>query len=170
MVVKKDLPEEIVSERIVLRRHSEADASALFAMIDHDRNRLGQFLPSVDSTRMQWTEHVEFHYGVFRKSDQVMMGNCGVHTIYWERAQCELGYWIGKDFAGQGFVSEAVGMIEKELFALRFERLEIRCSSINEGSIRVAEKNGFTLIETLKKDMIENDRYRDTLVFAKMRT
>ena len=58
--------------------------------------------------------------------------------------ECELGYWIGKPFWGQGLIPEAVG----ELLRHAFEDLKMQCVWCgyydgNEKSRRVQEKLGF---------------------------
>ena len=58
--------------------------------------------------------------------------------------ECELGYWIGKPYWGQGFIPEAA----KELLRYAFEELNMRavwCGYYegNEKSRRVQQKLGF---------------------------
>ncbi len=171
--------EELVGTRLVLRKHDPGLAAPMYDHVDHDRARLRLFLPWVDLTRSvkdeidyiemtseAWNNHAVFDYGLFRKPDGAYMGNCGVHTIHWQERRCEIGYWILGVFEGQGYVSEAVRVLESELFRLGFDRIEIRCDAKNARSAAVPRRNGYHLDKVVRK---EGEGQRDTLVFAKTR-
>lgn len=177
------LPNEIEASRVVLRKHSLELADQMFRYVDQDRKRLREFLPWVDSTRMindeinyirmtqeKWEQYSLFDYGIYRKSDSLYMGNCGVHSIAWEHDRCELGYWILGAFEGQGFMSESVRALENILFEVGFNRVEIHCSSLNLRSANVPRANGYRLEGVQRQDVIENGKYRDTFIFAKLKS
>jgi ribosomal-protein-serine acetyltransferase len=177
------LPPRLEADRICLKRNSPENASELFAAIDDDRARLAEFLPWIELTRTiddqasylrmtneRWESFQLFDYGIYRKSDSRYLGGCGVHTISWQNGRCELGYWILRDFEGQGFVAEAVRMLEKALFDLGFNRLEIHCSSSNVRSAKIPRACGFSLEGTLRQDELIDGRYYDTYVFAKLKS
>ncbi len=179
---KKSLPDQISGDRIILKRHDINIAEQMFSCIDLDRQRLRKFLPWVDATltpkdslgyikltEKWWDEGSMFDYGIYSKTDSSYLGNCGVHNIAWKHNRCELGYWISKKFEGQGYVSEAVRCLEKILFELDFNRIEIRCSSRNVRSASLPQNNGYVLEGTLRKECVEHGEYRDTLVFAKLK-
>jgi RimJ/RimL family protein N-acetyltransferase len=175
-------PEEIAGPRVLLKRHVVGLAEKMFGYVDQDRERLREFLPWVDLTRtvtdeaeyirmtlQQWESHELFDYGLFRKSDGLYLGNCGVHTISWQHRRCELGYWILGAFEGQGYISEAVRALEATFFELGFNRVEIHCSSSNLRSAKVPRAAGYRLEAIQRQDSIENGRFRDTYVFAKLK-
>lgn len=180
---KSFLPEQIEGSRIVLRRHSLDLAEQMFRYVDQDRKRLREFLPWVDSTttvndeigyikmtQEKWEQHSLFDYGIFRKADSLYMGNCGVHSIAWQHNRCELGYWILGTFEGQGFMSESVKTLEKVLFEIGFNRIEIHCSSQNLRSANVPRANSYRLEGLQRQDVIENGKYRDTFIFSKLKS
>jgi RimJ/RimL family protein N-acetyltransferase len=182
--LKRTLPSECLrSERITLRRHELELAETMFGYVDADRARLREFLPWVDGTRTlqderdyirmsreKWDEHQLFDYGLFRNEDGLYLGNAGVHTISWEHRRCEIGYWILGRFEGQGYMSEAVGALEREVFGLGFHRIEIHCSSRNQRSAAVPRRCKYRLEGTLRHDRIELGAFTDTYVFAKLAT
>src|SRR4051794_36674200 len=111
-------------------------AETMFGYVDSDRARLRAFLPWVDSTRTvedeyghirmtreNWDLHQLLDFGIFRREDELYLGNVGIHSISWQHRRCEIGYWILSRFEGQGYVSEAVHALEKVLFALGFHRI-----------------------------------------------
>lgn len=180
--MKKVYPkEELTGPRISLRKHDRRLASTMFEYVEKDRARLRQFLPWVDLTRTvadendyiemtleAWKNHSLFDYGLFLRNGDVYMGNCGIHTISWVNDKCEIGYWLLGEFEGQGYMSEALGLIEQELFELGFNRIEIRCNSKNERSAAVPRRNGYRLETIIRRDGALEE-CRDTLVFAKIR-
>ena len=59
------------------------------------------------------------------------------------RREAEVGYWLGKDFWGQGYMSEAVNAVaELTLGPLGIQRLWATASPDNHASIRILEKAG----------------------------
>ena len=55
-----------------------------------------------------------------------------------------LGYWMGRDYAGKGLMTEAVGtVIPFALNTLGLHRIQAACLPDNAASRRVLEKNGF---------------------------
>jgi RimJ/RimL family protein N-acetyltransferase len=61
----------------------------------------------------------------------------------------ELGYWLRADAIRQGFVIEAASALLDAAFAIKeFSHAEIRCDPRNAPSVAVAQRLGFTLVET----------------------
>lgn len=166
---------------VVLKKHDENLASIMFSYVEKDRTRLNQFLPWVSfvntvedelnyirRTHQDWDNLIRFDYGIFRKADNVYLGNIGVHSILWGSDRCEIGYWILGDYEGHGFMSDAVRTLEKHLFGIGFHRVEIRCSSINERSASVPIACGYFFDGSLEDDAIEQGKYRNTKRFSKL--
>jgi ribosomal-protein-serine acetyltransferase len=182
--LKKSHPSvEIKAERITLKRHSLELAAEMFAAVEKDRERLRRFLPWVDQTKKledeqgfiqmtldKWETFEHFDFGLFRKSDGAYLGNIGVHRLEWGDQRCELGYWIFGAHEGQGFMAEAVRALEQELFGMGFNRIEICCSSLNLRSAGVPRRCGYHLDGVMRQDGIENGKFRDTMVFSKLRS
>ncbi|HWT27313.1 MAG TPA: GNAT family protein [Mobilitalea sp.] len=73
------------------------------------------------------------------------------------KKQADIGYRINKNYWGQGFAPEAGQAIVKIAFELLdLSRLQIRCFSNNAGSIRVAQKLGFTQEGLIRQGAIIN--------------
>jgi ribosomal-protein-serine acetyltransferase len=178
----RHLPQEIMGERIVLRKHTQDLAQNTFDYVDKDRARLRVHLPWVDGIKSvedevkfislalkSWDEQSLYGYGHFLKSDNRYMGNIGVHSIQWKNEVCELGYWILGDFEGSGYVSDAVRLIEKACFDVGFQRVEIRCSSSNFKSASVPMRTGYTMEGCLRSNRIVNGARVNTIVFSKIK-
>ena len=179
---KLSFKKEIKDARVTLKKHSLDLAETMFNYVDQDRERLRQFLPWVDHTKIledeigyikhthkSWDNHTLFDYGLFDAQAGTYMGNIGVHTISWEHNCCEIGYWILGKFEGQGHMSNALKALEKYVFELGFNRIEIRCSDLNERSANVPKYNGYTFEGELRQNAIELGKYRNTKIFSKLK-
>lgn len=71
--------------------------------------------------------------------------------------QADIGYRINKDYWGKGFAPEAGQAMVKVAFdAMDLTRLQLRCFSDNQGSIRVAQKLGFIQEGLIRQGVILN--------------
>lgn len=175
-------PVRIETERLILQKHDVNLAPAMFAMIDQDRERLQIFLPWVPrikskqdevqyilSTHEAWKEGTLFDYSLLLKSDQSFVGTIGAHSINHESKRCEIGYWLVGKNEGQGLMTEAVRGLEKQLFEVGFNRLEIRCDPANLSSARIPLACGYQYEGHLRENDVVNEQVRDTWVFAKLK-
>lgn len=180
---KRTLSEYITGERIILKKHTIDLAQTMFESVDKDRKRLEVFLPWVKNTKdvqdeidfikmiqKEWDKCQWFDYGIFSKSDNTYMGNIGVHHISWPHDCAELGYWLIGKFEGRGFISEAVKLLESELFGHGFHRIEIKCNPDNKRSKNVPLRCGYIYEGTLRQSFKNNSVYTDAQVYSKLAT
>lgn len=181
--MNKTFPSELLpGTRIKLQKYELDLAPVLFAAVNADRARLRTYLPWVDliqkesdeenyvrRTAVDWMEGRAFDYGIFARESGAYLGNIGAHTISWEDDRCEIGYWITSAGEGKGFVSEAVQLLEAELFRIGFHRIEIRCNVLNERSASVPKRCGYHLDGVLREDVMEHGHRRNTMVWGKVR-
>lgn len=180
---KRTLSESIPSARLELRKHRDDPqlARMMFEHVDRDRTRLGQFLPWVPFVKTvddeikyirdcntKWAECSLFDYGIFLKPQGQYVGNIGVHSIKWEHRGAEIGYWILGQYEGHGLMTEATLALERELFLIGFQRVQICCSAANQRSAAVPRRAGYIYEGTHRHDAIENGAFRNTMVFAKL--
>ena len=141
------------TERLLLRPWQESDAEDLYTYArDPEVGPPAGWPPhtSVENSReiIRSVLSAREVYAVCRK-DGKPIGSIGLHlkgsTDMTDREdECELGYWIGKPYWGQGLIPEAA----EELLRHAFEELGMRavwCGYYegNEKSRRVQEKLGF---------------------------
>lgn len=100
--------------------------------------------------------------------DDKAIGSVHVHTISYSHHKAEVGYGIEKGEEGKGFVSESLQLVLAEMKRLGFNKAVINCDKENVRSVRVAERNGFSQEGLLVQDRIENGRFRDSVIFAKL--
>ncbi|MDX2028267.1 MAG: GNAT family protein [Alphaproteobacteria bacterium] len=80
-----------------------------------------------------------------------------------------LGYWIGQTYAGQGYMTEAAGLLCEFAFKnLRMHRLEASCLPHNEASINLLRRLGFEEEGYAKAYLQINGRWEDHILWGKM--
>lgn len=142
------------TERLILRRFDESDAENVYLYAkDPDVGPIAGWPPhkSVDESRevIRNVFSGAEAYAVCLKSDSKAIGAIELklngHTDMTEKDnECELGYWLGKPFWGQGIIPEAV----REILRHAFEDIgmnKVWCGYYdgNVKSKRVQEKCGF---------------------------
>lgn len=175
-------PAKIPLAKAFLKRRSMSDVYSAYECVDSDRTRLREFLPWVDANKSvddqvwyvgeclkDWDAGKLFDYGIFNAQDE-FIGAIGVHNFSWPNDRCELGYWIHQKHEGQGIISSAVQAIEKILFDLGFNRIEIRCDPKNKKSAAVPLRNGYTFEGILRGNTFREGVYRDSAIYAKLKT
>ncbi|OKL47918.1 GNAT family N-acetyltransferase [Boudabousia liubingyangii] len=144
------------TKHLLLRPWTEADAEDLYLYAsDPDIGPIAGWPAhrSVEESRISIRKFFSVRphaYAVCLKSDNRPIGaielKMGEHTDLTEKDdECELGYWIGKPFWGQGLIPEAA----RVMLHFAFEDLgmtKVFCAYYdgNEKSKRVQEKLGFT--------------------------
>ena len=142
------------TERLILRRWEDSDAESLFEYAaDPDVGPIAGWPPhqSIEESRdvIKNVFNGKEAYAICLKTDDRAIGAIELklngHTDLTDRDdECELGYWLGKPFWGQGIMPEAV----KEILRHAFEKIGMTkvWAGYYEGNIkskRVQEKSGF---------------------------
>jgi 3-polyprenyl-4-hydroxybenzoate decarboxylase len=79
----------------------------------------------------------------------------------------QIGYWIGEQYAGQGYMVEALGLVSLFAFdTMRLHRIEAACIPDNKRSIRVLEKAGFQREGLLRSYLRINGIWQDHYLYA----
>jgi ribosomal-protein-alanine N-acetyltransferase len=78
-----------------------------------------------------------------------------------------IGYWIGEQFAGKGYMQEAVRLVVNHAFeGLRLHRVEAACIPTNARSIRVLEKARFRREGMARSYLKINGVWQDHSLYA----
>lgn len=100
--------------------------------------------------------------------DEVLVGGITIGQVSRGVAQtATLGYWMGRPYAGLGYMSRAVRAVCHHAFsALRLHRLEAACLPHNEASARLLESVGFTREGYARAYLRINGSWQDHLLYA----
>lgn len=105
---------------------------------------------------------------VFLKTQNIHIGNTGLHRIDWYIPKFEIGYWVRSSYAQRGLMTEAVaGLIQFAQTTLGARRLEILSDEQNQPSRALAERVGMHLEGVLHNERITPaGELRNTCVYA----
>ena len=109
--------------------------------------------------------------GLAAPSTTVSAGGITLRNILRGVAQTgTLGYWIGEPHARRGYTLEAVDALARFAFGrLGLHRLEAACCPDNDASRRLLLKAGFELEGRARGYLKIDGRWRDHLLFGKVR-
>ncbi|WP_102525532.1 GNAT family N-acetyltransferase [Vibrio tapetis] len=148
------------STRIILTPPSHKYTNAMWRVITNSQTELSTFLPWVtESLTLQTLENnvqmaVDnyhqftdgFWFNIVEKQTQSFIGVVGFIIRDATVPYFELGYWLDSGKTGQGFISEALPLVERYAFdEKKAKRLEIKMAGSNQQSRAVAERCGFCL-------------------------
>jgi RimJ/RimL family protein N-acetyltransferase len=154
-----DVPEEIATERLVLRATRAGMGKAVSEAVRESARDLERWMAWAHGARsvaeserhcremqLRWHAREEFDFCFQRRADGLLVGKGGLHTIDWSIPRLEIGYWIRANCARQGYATEAtLALVEMARTRLGANRIEITADARNAASRRVAEKCGFEL-------------------------
>lgn len=159
-----DAPSDVIAHtpRLILRHLSPGDAALIQPLADNwevakqtpnlpfpygeveARNFVDQALRAHDAGK-------ELVFAIIRRHDAALIGLIGLVT---DVAPVEVGYWLGQDYWGQGYASEALqAMLDYSREILCSRSLDAVVFEENTESIRILIKYGFTYQERWEEDI-----------------
>jgi ribosomal-protein-serine acetyltransferase len=148
------------------------DVDAYYDLIARNRARLEQFFAgtvALTQTPESTQKHLEDittkqnkqHYFSFLIIDTTinsLIGSIQIKSIDWSIPKAEIGYYIDQKYEGKGITSKATAKVIQFGFdILKLSKIYIRTSAENKASIRIAEKNGFSLEGVIRRDYKTTD-------------
>src|SRR6476620_4041397 len=149
-----DLP-TLRTTRLILRRLALDDAPDMFAYARDPamtRHTTWAAHQTIDDSRGFLTEVMNKYehgqpadFGIVLQSTGRLIGTCGIVKFDETHERGDLGYAIGAEHWGRGYMTEAAGAVIDAAFrALPMTRLQACCHVENVGSYRVMEKLGMS--------------------------
>jgi ribosomal-protein-alanine N-acetyltransferase len=107
------------------------------------------------------------HWGVARRSDDLIVGHATLFAFEKRGMRAEVGYSVQKDFWGKGLGTEALGILVRHAFEDRgLRRLEADVDPRNVGSLRILERNGFVQEGYLRERWEIDGDIQDSVLFG----
>jgi ribosomal-protein-alanine N-acetyltransferase len=146
--------------RVFLRSPAEPDFEAYAGLLKASEDFHKPWTPTLPAgvdpygraSFMEWLRtngmvHRRERLLVCRRSDDRILGLANLSQIVRGSFQsCFLGYWVGAEFANQGYMKEALPQITEAAFGrLKLHRIEANIRPENEASIRLVRGAGFQL-------------------------
>lgn len=156
-------PHRIVAGPVVLELHGPDEAERVADVINANLDHLSPWMPWAHRPTAAHEQAVRLamvveqagrggdaSYSIVREG--LVVGGCGLHHRG-EPGVLDVGYWIARDSAGQGFVTAAAAGLTRVAFEhYRCRRVRITCDEANVRSAAVAERLGFALVDTIDEE------------------
>ena len=164
------------SERLVLRPYELKDVPDVQRLANNKALADTTFLPYpytleaaenwIETHPKLIEEREVFPFAVILKGEAKLIGTMTLR-IDQQHHKGELAYWIGQDYWGGGYATEAAKLVIHFGFQeLQLNRIWAPIMSRNNASRGVLQKAGLTYEGTLKQDILRWDRYEDVDVFG----
>ncbi len=169
----------LTTERLTLRPFTLADAPAVVRLLSdrevaktltvpfpyglrHAREWIASHAPAAERSE-------RFAWAITAKEADRLMGAIELR-VHSQPHVGELGYWLGRDFWGQGYMTEAAQAVLAYGFReVGLYRIQAKHWHNNPASGRVMQKIGMTYEGTLRAATFRWGEYLDVLVYAVLR-
>jgi RimJ/RimL family protein N-acetyltransferase len=177
------IPTQFKTERLIISIYEDGDGDAFLQLIQsnydhlqeemseaHTIHSIGDAEAYVGQKKADWISRKRMVPKMVEKSTGKMVGQLWIEPR-WERMIFEIGYFIGEESQGLGYITEAVkGMIAFLFLELNANRLEIHTKATNVRSIAVAERCGFIKEAHLRERGRTNEGvFVDMLIYGLLR-
>jgi [ribosomal protein S5]-alanine N-acetyltransferase len=134
------------------RPYTRADAERWFAILDEKKQQ--------DQPTLNWA---------IRQGEN-LIGGIGLELATGQPHRAELGYWLAKPFWRQGIMSAVVAKVCEHAFeTLGLVKITANVFSFNASSARVLKKCGFEQEGYLRKNILKDGEFIDSMVFGLLR-
>lgn len=182
----KKLKSELRGKRVILKKFKPTISAAriLFKVVDKNREHLNPWFPWVKEEKKveeafqyllevdkKFKDGTKFDYGIYLNGEYI--GNVGLFDVNQKNKSGEIGYWLSKEFTRRGYMTEAVGVLEKEAFVNGgLNRIQIKCDERNIPSAKTAKKCGYLFEGKHREDSYSEHfkDFRNTLYFSKLKS
>ena len=160
--------------RLVKLEPTTQNAERLLAVINANREFLGEFLEWVDgyTTTDKTLANIEKSYGddkcaYFIMLDGEIAGKIGF--VDTDDNMGEISYWLAHGFNGRGIMTRALNKLTKMGFAdMRLQRIQLTLDKQNIRSAAVALRCGYVCEGVLRKYFVLRGVPHDMKMFAKV--
>lgn len=170
----------INASRVSLRWITEQDVDAFYAIYSHPEVMRYWSFPAL-TERDQAVKLVrEIHdgfqrqallkWGIARRTDDLLIGSITLFNLDFTHRRAEIGYALGRDHWGNGYMQEALTAVIAYAFKeLGFHRIEADVDPRNDASIRTVERLGFQREGYLRERWQVSGEIQDALFFGLLR-
>lgn len=178
-------PVRLETERIVLRLPAHTDYLAWSSLRQSSRSFLVPWEPVWSPDHLSRKSFINRVYWAARASrtgtalplflvrrDGTILGAITLDNIRRGPAQSgTIGYWIGEQFARQGYMREAIGALVHHAFTtMDLSRIEAACLPENAASRGVLERSGFKYEGVAQAYLQIDGRWRNHVLYANLRS
>ena len=179
MLYSESLP-TINASRVSLRELRDEDVCSLFAIFsDPEVMRYWSTLPLANmeeahtmlvDIRGHFQERTFFKWGITRNIDDLVIGTCTLFHVELDNRRAEIGYALGREYWGNGYMQEALhALINFSFKEMNMHRIEADVDPRNAASIKTLERLGFQREGYLRERWHVGGEIQDALFFGLLR-
>ncbi|WP_112180032.1 GNAT family N-acetyltransferase [Paraliobacillus zengyii] len=169
-----------IDGEVSLRMFNESDAEEFYNLTisskDYLREWLGwlDYIESIEDTTQNIKTRLKAfaENGGYPKSFAIIYkgdiaGTIGFNTLNKNDKMGDIGYWLGKDFQGNGIMTRAfMSIIDYGFNELGLNRIEISVATDNKKSRALPERFGFKVEAELRQAEWLYDHYVDHVIYG----
>lgn len=171
----------LTTERLILRRFTAEDASAMFEnwANDPEVTRYMRWKPheSIETTQAllaDWVDYYEdpeyYHWSITLREGGELVGSIALLELREQDESAEVGYCVGRAYWGNGYVTEALrAVLRHGLREVGLNRIEACHAQKNPASGRVMQKAGMTHEGTARQKYRANEGFQDCELYGILR-
>ena len=170
----------IHTERLTLRKPTYDDVATLLELTQDDEVMLyygmepfkeeKQSRDEIDWFLKIWKEGTGTRWVITLKGQDDFIGEIGFYEYEKKHRRAEIGYKLSKRFWRRGYMTEALmGMLDYMYKTLDLNRVHALVDPMNEGSLRMIEKQGFQREGLLRSYEYERGAYVDLYMLSLLR-
>jgi RimJ/RimL family protein N-acetyltransferase len=171
---------QLTDGALLLRPWQWQDAPALHAAVQESLETVGRWLPWchaeydleeargwIAHCREAWAAEEHFAFGLFHRTDGLLLGSVGLNQRNRMHRSASLGYWVRESRQGEGLAWRAARLAARFGFeTLGLVRVEIVALPDNLASRRTAERAGARFEGIARQRLWMREEARDAAVYA----
>jgi RimJ/RimL family protein N-acetyltransferase len=168
------------AKRVSLRWISNADTDAFYAIYSNlevmrywstpplvDREAAASL---IDKIHEDWKRGAILKWGIALRADNLLIGSVTLFNLDFNHRRAEIGYALGRDFWGQGYMNETLTAVLRYAFeVLDLHRIEADVDPRNAASIRTLERLGFQREGYLRERWQVSGEIQDAFFYGLLR-
>ena len=147
----------LLTDRCMLMPIDAADSHELWQIVDSSREWLQPWLPWVpfqksaesslrfaEASAADWDNGRAIRFMIRDRTGGYVLGVVGLEACIDMHRCCDLGYWLRKEAAGKGLMTEAArACVDFGFRTMGFHRIRVAAATDNHASLRVIARLGF---------------------------
>jgi RimJ/RimL family protein N-acetyltransferase len=167
----------LAAPRVALRWLTIADADAIYGIFSDPKvmrwwstppmSDIAQARKLIADIHEGFRAQRLFQWGIARLEDGRIIGTCTLFAINEPQGRAEIGYALGHEFWGHGYMNEALkALIDFAFSTLGMRRLEADVDPCNAGSLHALERLGFRREGLLRERWQVNGELQDSVILG----
>jgi len=169
----------LTTERLTLRRITNADADDLFFLrsddlvmkyIDRPRPKsMEDIMQLIEKINKMIDANEGVAWAIALKNEARLIGHISFHVLMKEHHRAEIGYMLHPGHHGEGIMPEAVAAVLDYGFkTMGLHSVEAHVNPGNAASIKLLGRCNFTRDAYFKENYFWEGKFLDTLIFSKL--